>query len=63
MTLQETLDAAVLAHRANPTQETMDALMKAAEAVRDDFWRRERDEALAQGIEIYAREIKNRSQW
>jgi hypothetical protein len=49
--LQQALDAAVLAHRAAPTQETLEALMRAAEAFRDDFWRREREEALARAIE------------
>lgn len=62
--LQEALDAAVLAHREQQTQETLEALMRAAEAVRDDFWRREREEALARGMEIYAKgKIKNRSAW
>jgi hypothetical protein len=50
-TLQEALDVAVLAHRAQPTHETLEALIQAAEAVRDDFFRREREEALARVIE------------
>lgn len=56
MTLQDALDAAVVAHRENPTPETLEALMRAAEAFRDDFWRREREEALAYAI--YTQERK-----
>lgn len=51
--LQTALDAAVEAHRAHPTPETLMALMRAAEAAHEDFLRREREEALAMAIRIY----------
>lgn len=50
MNLQEVLDAAVLAYRERRTQENLDVLMQAAEAVHEDFLRREREEALARAI-------------
>lgn len=50
MTLQDALDAAVVAYRERKTQENLDTLFRATEAVRDDFWRREREEALARAI-------------
>lgn len=49
--LQKALDDAVLAHRANPTRETLEALRGAMEAYTEDFYRREREEALARQIE------------
>lgn len=57
-TLQEALDAAVIAYRENPDEEHRRALLKAMEAYHEDFLRRERDEALARGIEIYSRKEK-----
>jgi hypothetical protein len=41
------LDAAVVAYREDPTEENRLALFRAMEAYQDDFFRREREEALA----------------
>jgi hypothetical protein len=57
--LQKALDDAVLIYRDNPTDENREALLRAAEAYRDDFWRQERYEALARGVEIYAKKEKS----
>lgn len=52
-TLQEAVDAAVLAYRELGTMEARQALMDAMQAHHVDFLRREREEALARSIEIY----------
>lgn len=57
-TLQQALDEAVLAYRENPTHENRERLMWAMEVYHEDFLRRERDEALAKGIEIYKPEAQ-----
>jgi hypothetical protein len=56
--LQKALDDAVVVYRDHPTDENREALLRAAEAYRDDFLRRERDEALARGVEIYTQKEK-----
>jgi hypothetical protein len=55
-TLQEAVDAAVLAYRELGTMEARQALMDAMTAHHIDFLRREREEALARSIEIYKKE-------
>lgn len=57
--LQEAVDAAVLAYRECSTREAKEALMAAMQAHHDDFLRREREEALARGVEIYAAKEKS----
>ena len=56
--LQRAVDAAVLAYRSCPTLEARQALMDAMTAHHNDFLRREREEALGRGIEIYAAKEK-----
>jgi len=58
-TLQEAVDAAVLAYRELHTLERREALMAAMNAYHEDFLRREREEALARGVEIYAAKEKD----
>ncbi|HET7110260.1 MAG TPA: hypothetical protein VFI41_05275 [Gemmatimonadales bacterium] len=57
-TLQKALDEAVLVYRTEPTEENRLALLKAMERYHDDFLRREREEALARGVEIYIKKEK-----
>jgi hypothetical protein len=57
-TLQQALDDAVVAYRDHPTHENRERLMWAMEVYHEDFLRRERDEALARGIEIYTQKEK-----
>lgn len=57
--LQKALDDAVLAYREAPGEDTRAALLAAMERYHDDFLRRERDEALARGIEIYAKKERS----
>jgi hypothetical protein len=57
-TLQEAVDAAVLAYRELGTPEARQALMDAMTAHHNDFLRREREEALARGVEIYTAKEK-----
>jgi len=54
-TLQEALDEAVVAYRDNPTHENRERLMWAMEVYHDDFLRREREEKLAEAVEIYTK--------
>ena len=56
--LQKAVDAAVTAYRELATREAKEALMAAMEAYHNDFLRREREEALARGVEIYSRKEK-----
>lgn len=56
--LQQALDDAVIAYRENPDEEHRQALLRAMEVYHEDFLRRERDEALARGIEIYTKKEK-----
>jgi len=45
------LDAAVVAYREDPTEENREALFRAMERYREDFFRREREEALTHVLE------------
>lgn len=57
--LQRAVDAAVLAYRELATREAREALMEAMQRYHNDFLRREREEALGRGIEIYAAKEKS----